>query len=409
MTGILVGYVGATYSTKPGTPTSVSASATAYNSASVSFTAPFNGGLPIDSYVATSCPGGITGSSASSPVSVSGLTGSTSYTFKVKAHNSLGYGCCSSSSGSITTPAPPVSATIMVVAGGGQGGFVSGGGAGGVVCGTYNLTRGISYTVTVGGGAPQPTYNCNFYAVYYACCSPPPPARNGNNSSFIGTGLNLTANGGGGGGLLNACTGASGGSGGGGAPNGGACGGGSGSQGGRGGGGYPPFPVLGGSGGGAGGNGYGYYNMCFVTCAVTYRVKIGIVGGIGKTFSLTGHQVAGGGSRGCYPTSQYYPYWNGSSLVRYCCIPSVIPGWYGGGGGGRYAGGGNGDGSSGAGNTGGGGGASSYAGRRAGTGGSGTVFLAAVDTPSCISGASYLGCYCGQKVYRFTGSGNVKY
>ena len=405
MTGILAGFVGATYSTKPGAPTGVSASATAYNSASVSFTAPFNGGLPIDSYVATSCPGGITGSSASSPVSVSGLTGSTSYTFKVKAHNSLGYGCCSSSSGSITTPAPPVSATIMVVAGGGQGGYSSGGGAGGVVCGTYNLTRGISYTVTVGGGAPQPMYNCTSIPFYFAPCNP--PARNGNNSSFIGTGLNLTANGGGGGGMLDACTGASGGSGGGGDANSGTCGGGSGSQGGRGGGGYLQ---IGGSGGGAGGNGYSYNNMCFVTCTC-YRKHIGIVGGIGKTFSLTGNQVAGGGSRGCYPVSQYLPYWNGSSLVPwYNYDPScVIPGWYGGGGGGRHVGVSTGNGSSGADNTGGGGGSSSYAGQHAGSGGSGTVFLAAVDTPSCISGASYLGCYCGQKVYQFTGSGNVKY
>ena len=89
----------------PGAPTGVSASATSYSSASVSFSAPAcTGHLTIDSYQAISSPGCIT-ATGTSPISVTGLSGSTSYTFRVRAHNSLGYGSYSSASGSITTPA----------------------------------------------------------------------------------------------------------------------------------------------------------------------------------------------------------------------------------------------------------------------------------------------------------------
>jgi hypothetical protein len=42
---------------------------------------------------------------ASSPISVTGLSAATSYTFKVRAHNSKGYGCYSSSTGTATTQA----------------------------------------------------------------------------------------------------------------------------------------------------------------------------------------------------------------------------------------------------------------------------------------------------------------
>jgi hypothetical protein len=35
--------------------------------------------------------------------------------------------------------------------------------------------------------------------------------------------------------------------------------------------------------------------------------------------------------------------------------------------------------------------------------------IAATATPSCVSGANYLGCYGGKKVYQFTSSGSIKY
>ena len=102
--GLQTGY-GKSNTSVPGAPTGVSASATSYSSASVSFSAPAcTGHLTIDSYQAISSPGCIT-ATGTSPISVTGLSGSTSYTFRVRAHNSLGYGSYSSASGSITTPA----------------------------------------------------------------------------------------------------------------------------------------------------------------------------------------------------------------------------------------------------------------------------------------------------------------
>ena len=70
----------------PGAPTSVTATA-GDSQASVSFTAPTNTGTPpgISSYIVTSSPGGFTGTGASSPVTVTGLTNGTAYTFTVQA------------------------------------------------------------------------------------------------------------------------------------------------------------------------------------------------------------------------------------------------------------------------------------------------------------------------------------
>ena len=142
MTGILAGFVGATYSSIPGAPTSVSASATSSSAISVSFTAPAcNGGLSIDSYqVVCTSSGSNSATGSSSPISVTGLSASTSYTFKVRAHNSLGYGSYSSSTGTATTnvargtiaytsggsytwtaPAGVTSASAVAIAGGGSG------------------------------------------------------------------------------------------------------------------------------------------------------------------------------------------------------------------------------------------------------------------------------------------------
>ncbi len=75
-------------------------------SASVSFTAPtFTGGASITGYTVTSNPGGITGTGASSPVTVSGLANGTSYTFTVTATNSAGTGSASTASNAITPKA----------------------------------------------------------------------------------------------------------------------------------------------------------------------------------------------------------------------------------------------------------------------------------------------------------------
>jgi hypothetical protein len=91
----------------PPAPTIGAVSATGATTVSVSFTAPAtNGGSAITSYTATSSPGGITGSilqSGSGTINVTGLTPSTSYTFTVKAINSISTSSASSASASITT------------------------------------------------------------------------------------------------------------------------------------------------------------------------------------------------------------------------------------------------------------------------------------------------------------------
>ena len=78
----------------PSAPTSVVAKATGYNSASVSFTPSTSDGYSlISEYIAVSTPGNISASISASevgPIAVSGLTPGTSYTFKVKARNSVG-------------------------------------------------------------------------------------------------------------------------------------------------------------------------------------------------------------------------------------------------------------------------------------------------------------------------------
>lgn len=86
----------------PGAPTGVSATG-GDTQASVSFTAPANtGGSPITGYTVTSSPGGLTGSGASGPITVSGLTNGTAYTFTVTATNVVGPGAPSAASNAVT-------------------------------------------------------------------------------------------------------------------------------------------------------------------------------------------------------------------------------------------------------------------------------------------------------------------
>lgn len=90
----------------PGAPTIGTATA-GNNSATVAFTAPAdNGGFAVTGYTATSSPGGITGTGASSPVTVTGLTNGTPYTFTVTATNYVGTGAASAASNSVTPAVP---------------------------------------------------------------------------------------------------------------------------------------------------------------------------------------------------------------------------------------------------------------------------------------------------------------
>jgi hypothetical protein len=84
----------------PGIPTVGTATA-AIQSATVAFTAATLGG-PATTYTALSNPGSITGTGSSSPVTVSGLTAGTAYTFTVRGNNATGSGEYSTASNSVT-------------------------------------------------------------------------------------------------------------------------------------------------------------------------------------------------------------------------------------------------------------------------------------------------------------------
>ena len=91
--------------------------------AAVPFTGPTDfGDSAVTSYTATSNPGGITASNASSPISVPGLTANTSYTFTVTATNSYGTSNASSASNSITTATTPGAPTSVTAVGTGVDG-----------------------------------------------------------------------------------------------------------------------------------------------------------------------------------------------------------------------------------------------------------------------------------------------
>ncbi|MDR1514549.1 MAG: chitobiase/beta-hexosaminidase C-terminal domain-containing protein, partial [Synergistaceae bacterium] len=105
--------------TVPGTPTGVSATA-GNRQAAVSFTAPASdGGSAIMGYTVTSSPGNITKTGTSSPITVTGLSNGTAYTFTVTAKNSIGTGPASAPSAAVTPTAsqspPPTDKTLQSI------------------------------------------------------------------------------------------------------------------------------------------------------------------------------------------------------------------------------------------------------------------------------------------------------
>jgi hypothetical protein len=88
----------------PGVPTIGTATAVGATGATVAYTAPSDLGTGSVTFTATSTPGSITGTGAS-PITVSGLTINTSYTFKVTATTPGGTGPASAASNSVTPTA----------------------------------------------------------------------------------------------------------------------------------------------------------------------------------------------------------------------------------------------------------------------------------------------------------------
>jgi uncharacterized protein with beta-barrel porin domain len=86
----------------PGAP-GIGAAIAGDGQASVSFTPPANtGGAPITGYIVTDNTGSHTGTGASSPITVNGLTNGTPYTFTVAATNIAGPGPASTATSSVT-------------------------------------------------------------------------------------------------------------------------------------------------------------------------------------------------------------------------------------------------------------------------------------------------------------------
>ncbi len=115
----------------PGAPT-IGTASPGDTQASVTFSAPgFNGGATITSYTVTSNPGGITGTGATSPITVTGLTNGISYTFTVTATNSAGTGSASAASNAVTPNPGPAVVSVAVPANG-----------------TYKAGANLDFTVT---------------------------------------------------------------------------------------------------------------------------------------------------------------------------------------------------------------------------------------------------------------------
>jgi hypothetical protein len=366
----------------PSAPTIGTATQTGQTTATVTFTAPFNGGSTITSYVAVASPGGATGSinqAGSGTITVSGLTAATNYTFTVYAVNAAGNSLNSAASNQITTAQPPAPTSVeyLVVAGGGGGGngTGAGGGAGGYQNSTLSVSASTGYTVSVGGGGSGGVWGG------YGRGS------NGSNSQFAS--ITSIGGGGGGGGHTvgdgSVTAGLSGGSGGGGAAFYGSGPGGAGTsgQGNNGGNGedWPPYVAGGGGGaGGAGSNGH----------ATTY----GGPGGSGSATSITGTSIyyagGGGGGGGNYQDSGTTSggAGGGGNGAAWSATAGLGGTNLGGGGGGQ-------------------GGGDNFGGRSAGAGGSGVVIIAYPDSfraLTSISGLSYdQPSRSGYRVYRFTG------
>lgn len=294
----------------------------------------------------------------------------TTYNFNITATDTELQDSTKTFSLTVNTLAPTYTATYLVLAGGGGGSPSSGygcdqgggGGAGGLLTNALTLTRGATYTVSVGAGGPNAINGGN-----------PAAPRNGNNSSLTGAPItSVIAIGGGGGGFGCAPSGATydyaqpGGSGGG-AGQGSKPGAGVGAPGtpgqGYAGGNSSPDNEAGGGGGGAGGAGN--------PGGGGSPRQPGGPGGNGLALSISGSSVTYGGGGG----GGAYQQFGGSA---------------GPGGGGRGGGPGGVNAENGTANRGGGGGGRGVATGPGGSGGSGIVILsiASVNYPGSAPSAT---------------------
>ncbi len=102
------------FASDPGAPSGVHATA-GNREATVTFTAPSSNGSGIIAYTVTASPGGAHASGASSPITVTGLSNGTRYTFTVTATNGIGTGPASPASNAVTPEPPPPSASHVSI------------------------------------------------------------------------------------------------------------------------------------------------------------------------------------------------------------------------------------------------------------------------------------------------------
>ena len=153
----------------PGAPTAVVAVG-ADRQAEVSFTAPeSDGGAAITSYTVTSSPGGLTATGTSSPITITGLTNGTSYTFTVTATNNDGPGSASSAS-SVITPmgddrptissispnAGPIAGGTSITINGNAFSYPSPSVTIGGIAATFTVVNGTRITATTPAGTSGP-------------------------------------------------------------------------------------------------------------------------------------------------------------------------------------------------------------------------------------------------------------
>ncbi len=187
----------------PGAPTGVAASAD--NAlATVSFTAPASNGSAITSYTVTSNPNGITASGGGSPITVTGLTNGTPYTFTVIATNLAGPSQASVPSNSVTPgvkPGPPLSVTASPGNAQATVNFSPPASSGGSSISSYTVTSsggqtasGAASPVTVIGLANGTAYTFTVTATNVTGTGPASgPSNSVTPSTIPGPPLNVTA------------------------------------------------------------------------------------------------------------------------------------------------------------------------------------------------------------------------
>ena len=147
---------GTTSPTAPSAPTGVSATA-GVGSAVVSFVAPNANGSPITGYTVTSNPGNFTATGTSSPITVSGLTNGTAYTFTVTATNAIGTSAASTPSNAVTpatTPSAPTAVTATAGDGSASVAFTAPASNGGAAITSYTVAASPGTATATGSASP---------------------------------------------------------------------------------------------------------------------------------------------------------------------------------------------------------------------------------------------------------------